>query len=128
MSDLPGRAALVPGAASGIGLATAHALARAGATVTLADMDVERGQAEAARIPGARFAAVDLTAAGSARRLVEETLSASGRLEILINNTSMQHVASIAEFPQSRWRQLIEIMLPSPFLPTHSALPAAYER
>src|SRR5260221_4619330 len=128
MSDLSGRAALVTGAASGIGLAPAHALARAGATVTLADMDVERGQAEAARIPGARSAAVDLTAAGSARRLVEETLSASGRLDILINNAGMQHVASIVEFPEARWRQLIEIMLTAPFLLTQAALPGMYER
>jgi 3-hydroxybutyrate dehydrogenase len=128
MSDLSGRAALVTGAASGIGLATAHALAQAGVTVTLADMDVERGQAEAARIPGARFAAVDLTEAGSARRLVEETLSASGRLDILINNAGMQHVASIVEFPEARWRQLIEIMLTAPFLLTQAALPGMYER
>src|SRR5258707_3058743 len=111
MADPSGRAALVTGAASGIGLATAHALAQAGAAVTLADMDVERGQAEAARIPGARFAAVDLTEAGSARRLVEETLSASGRLDILINNARLQHIASIRGVPEARWREQIGSLL-----------------
>jgi 3-hydroxybutyrate dehydrogenase len=40
----------------------------------------------------------------------------------------MQHVASIVEFPEARWRQLIEIMLTAPFLLTQAALPGMYER
>src|SRR5258705_12327249 len=99
MADLSGRAALVTGAASGIGLATAHALAQAGAAVTLADMDVERGQAEAAHIPGARFAAVDLTVAGSGRRSVAEGFPNPGPHYIVFNNSSSAQIPLIQRLP-----------------------------
>lgn len=128
MAQLEGKVALVTGAASGIGLATAHALAAAGASVTLADIDAERGQAETARITGARFVAVDLSDGASARRAVEQTIEASGRLDILVNNAGVQHVAPITEFPEAKWRLLIELMLTAPFLLTQAALPGMYER
>ena len=128
MTTLEGRVALVTGAASGIGLAVATALVEAGAAVTLTDVDGERGRSEAARLPGARFAAADLTDSSAARLLVEETLAACGRLDILVNNAGIQHVAPIPEFPEAKWRQLIEIMLTAPFLLTQAALPGMYER
>ncbi len=128
MAGLEGKVALVTGAASGIGLGTAQALAAAGAAVTLVDMDVERGQAEASRIRGARFAAADLSNAESSRRVITETIAAAGRLDILVNNAGIQHVAPIHEFSEAKWRQLIEIMLTSPFLLTQAALPGMYER
>ncbi len=128
MTFLKGRVALVTGAASGIGLAVARALAEAGASVTLADVDVEHGQAEASRIANARFAAADLTDPAGARRLVEDTIAAAGRLDILINNAGIQHVSPIPDFPEAKWRQLIEIMLTAPFLLTQAALPGMYER
>jgi 3-hydroxybutyrate dehydrogenase len=128
MATLAGRIALVTGAASGIGLATARALAEAGATVTLTDVDAERGQAETARLLGARFVAADLTDPGAVERLVAETLATSGRLDILINNAGIQFVAPIHEFPEAKWRQLIEILLTAPFLLTQAALPGMYQR
>ncbi len=128
MAGLEGKVALVTGAASGIGLGAARALAAAGAAVTLVDLDVERGQAEASRIAGARFVAADLTNPESGRRAVTETIAESGRLDILVNNAGIQHVSPIEEFPEAKWRQLIEIMLTSPFLLTQAALPGMYER
>jgi 3-hydroxybutyrate dehydrogenase len=128
MATLEGRVALVTGAASGIGLATARALAEAGATVTLTDVDIERGQAETARLPGARFLVANLTNPGAAGRLVSETLAASGRLDILINNAGIQFVSPIQEFPEAKWRELMEILLTAPFLLTHAALPGMYQR
>lgn len=128
MAQLDGKIALVTGAAGGIGLATAEALARAGARVTLADIDATEGQAQASRIPGARFAAVDLTSADGARRLVEETIGAEGHLDILVNNAGIQHVAPIEDFAEAKWRLLIELMLTAPFLLTQAALPGMYAR
>ena len=128
MAGLEGRVALVTGAASGIGLSVAQALAGAGATVTLVDLDVERGQDEASRIPGARFVAADLSNPESTRRVVADTIAAAGRLDILINNAGIQHVSPIDEFPEAKWRQLIEIMLTAPFLLTREALPGMYAR
>jgi 3-hydroxybutyrate dehydrogenase len=128
MATLEGRVALVTGAASGIGLATARALAEAGALVTLTDVDTERGQAETARLPGARFIAANLTDPAAAGHLVAETLAASGRLDILINNAGIQFVSPIHEFPEAKWRELMEILLTAPFLLTQAALPGMYQR
>jgi len=128
MSSLEGKVALVTGAAGGIGLATARALAAAGARVTLADIDAERGQAEAAQITGARFVAIDLAQPGGAARAAQETIAARGQLDILINNAGIQHVAPITEFPEAKWRLLIELMLTAPFLLTQAALPSMYAR
>ncbi|HEX5548595.1 MAG TPA: SDR family NAD(P)-dependent oxidoreductase, partial [Ktedonobacterales bacterium] len=128
MAALEGRVALVTGAASGIGLGIAQALAAEGARVTLADLDAERGQAEASKLAGARFVSADLTQSDGCRRLVEDTIATSGRLDILVNNAGVQHVAPITEFPEAKWRQLIELMLTAPFLLTQAALPGMYER
>ncbi len=128
MATLDGKVALVTGAASGIGLATAQALAEAGALVTLADIDAEHGRDEASRIQNARFAHVDLSRDGAAARVVEETIAATGRVDILVNNAGIQHVAAITDFPEDRWRLLIELMLTAPFLMTKAALPGMYER
>lgn len=128
MAQLEGKVALVTGAASGIGLATAQALAAAGARVTLADIDAERGQAEAAKLSSAAFVASDLSQAGSAAQTVEQVIAAQGRLDILVNNAGIQHVAPITEFPEAKWRLLIELMLTAPFLLTQAALPGMYER
>lgn len=128
MAQVAGKVALVTGAASGIGLATAQALAAAGARVTLADIDAARGQAEAAKLSGGAFVASDLSQAGSAARVVEQVIAAQGRLDILVNNAGIQHVAPITEFPEAKWRLLIELMLTAPFLLTQAALPGMYER
>jgi 3-hydroxybutyrate dehydrogenase len=128
MAALDGKVALVTGAASGIGLAIARALAAEGAQVTLADVDSEHGLEEAARIPGARFMAADLAEAGSCLRLVADTIATAGALDVLVNNAGLQHVAPLHEFPEAKWRQLVEIMLTAPFLLTQAALPGMYAR
>ena len=61
MTSLEGKIALVTGAASGIGLAIARDFAQQGIWVTCCDIDVERGQAIAAELPGARFQKADMT-------------------------------------------------------------------
>jgi 3-hydroxybutyrate dehydrogenase len=128
MAELAGKVAIVTGAASGIGLAIARDLAGRGARVTLADIDMERGHAVAAELPGARFQTADLSIADEAQRLVAETLAAEGHVDILVNNAGIQHVAPITDFPEAKWRQIIEIMLTAPFLLTKAALPAMYAR
>jgi 3-hydroxybutyrate dehydrogenase len=128
MAQLTGKVALITGAAGGIGLATARSLSEAGARVILADIDAEHGQAEASRINNARFIAVDLATSDGARRMVEEIIATEERLDILVNNAGVQHVAPIQEFPEAKWRLLIELMLTAPFLLTQAALPGMYER
>ncbi len=124
MTELAGKVALVTGAASGIGLAISRDFAEHGTRVTLADIDREKGQAAASELAGARFSAANMTSAEDIARLVADTLAAEGRIDILVNNAGIQHVAPIEEFPEAKWRQIIDIMLTAPFLLTKAYLPS----
>ncbi len=126
MAGLEGRVALVTGAASGIGLAIARDFAQHGMHVTLSDIDAERGRAVAAELPNARFQLADMAKGEDIQRLVADTLAAEGRIDVLINNAGIQHVAPITEFPEAKWRQIIDIMLTAPFLLTKATLPTMY--
>ncbi|HZU69643.1 MAG TPA: 3-hydroxybutyrate dehydrogenase [Ktedonobacteraceae bacterium] len=126
MTILEGKVAIVTGAASGIGLAIARDLAGRGARVTLSDIDVEHGSAEAAQLPGARFQKADMSRDEDCLRLVADTTAAEGKVDILVNNAGIQYVAPITEFPEEKWRLLIDIMLTAPFVLTKAVLPGMY--
>ncbi len=126
MQDLEGKVAIVTGAASGIGLAVARDLAQHGVRVTLSDIDIERGQAATAELPGARFQVADMTNGEALQQLVAETIATEKHIDILVNNAGIQHVSPIIEFPEAKWRQIIEIMLTAPFLLTQAVLPGMY--
>ena len=117
---LKGRRALVTGGASGIGLASARALADAGATVTIADLN-ERAAEEAARELGGKAWAVDLSDTASLEDLSVDT-------DILINNAGVQRVAPLHEYDPEAWRLIHRLMLESPFLLIRAALPGMRER
>lgn len=128
MAELEGKVAIVTGAASGIGLAVAQDLASRGVRVTVSDIDVEGGRAAVATMQGARFQAADMANSEQVQRLVAETIAAEGRVDILVNNAGIQYVAPIIEFPEAKWRQIIDMMLTAPFLLTKAVLPGMYER
>jgi NAD(P)-dependent dehydrogenase (short-subunit alcohol dehydrogenase family) len=91
--DIPGqsgRVAVVTGANSGLGLATARELARAGAEVIVACRNVEKGKAAAADMGGeARVEALDLADLSSIRDFAQRVLAKHGRLDLLINNAGV---------------------------------------
>ncbi len=124
---LSGKAAVVTGAASGIGRAIALALAREGAGVCIADMDAEGGQRvadEIVRAGGqARSIPVDVSEAASAQTMVDQAAESFGRLDILVNNAGLQYIAPIVEYPEAQWDRLIGVMLTGTFLCTKYALP-----
>jgi len=126
MADLAGKVAIVTGAASGIGLAIARDLATRGVHVTLSDIDEKNGRAAAAELPAARFQLADMSSEHDCQQLVADTIAAEGRVDILVNNAGIQYVAPITEFPEAKWRQIIDIMLTAPFLLTKAALPSMY--
>src|SRR5437660_4155281 len=128
MAGIEGKVAIVTGAASGIGLAVARDFAKQGIHVTLPDIDVAGGQAAAAELPGARFQAADMTKSADIEQLVAHTISAEGQVDILVNNAGIQYVAPIIEFPEAKWRQIIDLMLTAPFLLTKAVLPGMYAR
>jgi 3-hydroxybutyrate dehydrogenase len=126
--DLSGKAALVTGAASGIGRAIAEDLADHGACVLVADLNEEQGQALAASLPQAVFQRADVTSREECHALVDRVEREWGGVDILVNNAGVQHVAPIEEFPEDRWEQLIRILLIAPFLLTKYAIPHMYAR
>lgn len=105
------------GAAGGIGAAIVAALDADGFDVLAVDL---RPPAEG---PGAAFAA-DLTTREGNREAVEQALDRFGRLDAIVANAGMQHVAPVAEFPEERWDALLALMLTSPFLLAKYAWPA----
>jgi 3-hydroxybutyrate dehydrogenase len=111
------RVALITGAASGIGRTVAQALAEDQCRVVLVDRDEEKGNETSCEV-GGYFIASDLTSTNSCRELVEETLEEYGRIDILVNNAGFQHVAPIESFPETKWNQMLALMLTAPFLLT----------
>src|SRR6266545_3746253 len=103
------RAALVTGAAGGIGRAIAQRLEADGLDVLA--VDLEPGPDG----PGVPFAA-DLTTREGNRAAVDAGLDRFGRLDVLVPNAGFQHVDAIADFPEDRWDDLIALLLTSPFL------------
>ncbi|WP_242342225.1 3-hydroxybutyrate dehydrogenase [Anaeromyxobacter terrae] len=125
---LAGRVAVVTGAASGIGLEIATQLARAGARVTLADLNGPAAAAAAGALAegglAARGVACDVTSEAEVRAVLDEVVAEDGRLDVLVNNAGLQHVAPIDEFPTERFEMLLRVMLVAPFLATKHAFPA----
>jgi len=105
------RAAIVTGAASGIGRAITERLRADGARVLAVDRDT-------AGLNGDSFAA-DLSTRDGNRAAVDHAVKLFGRLDAVVANAGFQHVAPIAEFDPDRWDALLDILLTSPFLLAH---------
>jgi 3-hydroxybutyrate dehydrogenase len=103
------RAAVVTGAASGIGRAIAERLADDGLDVLAVDLEPARDG------PGVGYAADLITREGN-RGAVEAAVERFGRLDVIVANAGVQHVAPISEFPEDRWEAMIALLLTSPFL------------
>ncbi|MGB8259658.1 MAG: SDR family NAD(P)-dependent oxidoreductase [Terracidiphilus sp.] len=116
---LDGRHALVTGAASGIGAATVRELARAGAVVWIADIDLIGAEALAAQLPATRVVHLDVTSPTS----IAATAARLGRLDILVNNAGVGHVGSIETTEPADFDRIIEVNVRGVYLVTRGLLP-----
>jgi NAD(P)-dependent dehydrogenase (short-subunit alcohol dehydrogenase family) len=126
--DFSGRVALVTGAAAGIGRASAVAFARAGASVVVADVDEAGGAAtvELATAAGGdtRFVRTDVASTDAVRRMVDEAVTAYGRLDYAHNNAGVaaaQH--DVADLPEEEWDRVQGVMLRGVYLCMKYELP-----
>lgn len=126
-NKLKGKVALVTGASSGIGEATALALAKEGATVAVVARREDRLQALAKRIESAGGKALvipaDLTDETQAKAAVERTATELGCLDILVNNAGVMYLGPAAEARLADWKNMVAINLMAVLYVTHAALP-----
>jgi short-subunit dehydrogenase len=126
---LDGAVALVTGASSGIGAATAAALAGAGASLLLSGRDEAR-LAEVAGRTGGTVLGGDLAAPGGAAGLAEQALAAaaSGGVDILVNNAGLGWAGPVGEIPAAKVTELATVNLAAPIELTRLLVPGMAER
>ena len=110
MKRLDGKAALITGAARGIGRAFAEAYVREGARVAIADIDIARARETASEIGAAAIAVeMDVTRQESIDEAVAATIDALGRIDILINNAAIFSADPIVDITREDYRRCFDI-------------------
>ncbi len=131
---LQGKAAIVTGSTSGIGLGIAEAFATAGAHVVLNGFgkpeDIEKIRAELSGKHGveATYSSADMTKPPEIRAMVATAVKTFGAVDILVNNAGIQHVEAIETFPPEKWDQIIAINLSAAFHAISAAIPGMKAR
>ena len=124
---LDGTVALVTGASSGIGEATALVLAEHGAAVALAARRVDRLTTLSARIRDAGGTALvldsDVTDEAQARDAVDRTVAEFGRLDTLVNNAGVMLLGPVVDAPVEEWQRMVQVNLLGLAYCAHAALP-----
>jgi NAD(P)-dependent dehydrogenase (short-subunit alcohol dehydrogenase family) len=122
---LAGKVAIITGAASGMGAATARIFAREGARVMIADVLEHEGQQVTAEIgSAARFVKLDVTDEDNWNAVIAATLGAFGRLDILVNNAGISGSAEQDLMGTPAWRRIMDINATGVFLGMKAAIPA----
>jgi 3-oxoacyl-[acyl-carrier protein] reductase len=132
--DLSGKVALVTGASSGIGAATAQLFAQLGAHVAIGYHKNKQGaEAVLASLASSGHKRVaiqaDVRVPDQVRRLVRETVDALGPIDILVNNAgSLVERIPLLKLSEERWKEVIDLNLTSPLICTQAVMPGMIER
>jgi len=127
---LTGRVSLVTGSTSGIGLGIARALAAAGSAVVLNGFgkpdDIAEAQASIASEFGVQvqYSPADMSKPEPIADMIAMALEQFGRVDVLVNNAGIQHVAPLEQFPTPKWDAILAINLSSAFHTTRAVLPS----
>jgi 3-hydroxybutyrate dehydrogenase len=131
---LAGKAAVVTGSTSGIGLGIATALARAGADIVLNGLgDPKEVGTLRDRIAGEHnvdvvYSNADISKPDQIERMMELAGEEFGGVDILVNNAGIQHVAPVEEFPLDKWNAIIAINLTGAFIATQWVVPVMKQK
>ncbi len=107
MKRLEGKSALITGSARGIGRSFAQAYIGEGATVAIADINLERAQATASELgPQAYAVEMDVTRQASIDAAIAEVVAHAGKLDILVNNAALFDLAPITEITRESYDKL----------------------
>jgi pyridoxal 4-dehydrogenase len=113
---LQDRVAIVTGAGSGIGRAIARKLADEGATIVVADLNGDAARATATALPAATSVQVDIAEAQDVQRMVDETLSAHGRVDVLVNCAAIVPFIAWDDIDFAHWRKIMSVNLDGAYL------------
>ena len=125
-----GKVSLVTGSTSGIGLGIARALAAAGSAVVLNGFgksdEIEATQRQLASEFGVAvdYSGADMSKPDAIAEMIGAALKKFGRLDVLVNNAGIQHVAPLMDFPIGKWDAILAINLTAAFHTTRLALPS----
>ena len=129
---LTGSVALITGASSGIGAATARLLAEQGATVSLVARRADRLEALADEIRAEGGTALaleaDVTQRGAAETAVERTVEELGGLDVLVNNAGVMLLGPIADAPLEEWERMVQVNVLGLLYCAKAALPHCFRR
>jgi NAD(P)-dependent dehydrogenase (short-subunit alcohol dehydrogenase family) len=130
--DLLGRVAIVTGGARGIGRGIVESLAAHGATVVVADRDVEQGRKVAEVIAAgggeAHQRSVDVTSEAAVGRLVSDVLEEFERIDILVNNAGVSKSVRFVDIDESEWDRVFDINVKGVFFACKAVVPHMVER